>query len=308
MWKNAFLFPGQGSQEVGMGQDLFDCHDPFFSSLVELGSEITDCDLKNLCLNGSNTSLMNPRYLQPLLVAVSLGYFRKLNEHGIEPDVVLGHSLGEITSLAASEIVTPSDAVRIAAKRGELMDMVAQKIQGGMMAIMFMDLDDVVKLLDEINESNRVVIANDNAPCQVVLSGEVKILEKIASEIQNRQLGKSRMVNVTGPWHSPFLDEARNIYKEWAENINFNVPKIPVVFNALAKPHDNSQTIKDLVAGQLALPVFWRESMETLREFGVNTFYEVGPGRVLSGLVRANGFKKGNAVYNINCIKSIDSL
>ncbi|MDO5577020.1 MAG: ACP S-malonyltransferase [Fibrobacter sp.] len=231
-----------------------------------------------------------------------------MTERGIAPDVVLGHSLGEITSLAASEIVTPHEAVKIAAKRGELMDLAAKKIQGGMMAIMFMDLDDVVKLLDEINEANRVVIANDNAPCQVVLSGEIKILEKIASEIQNRQLGKSRMVNVTGPWHSPFLDEARNIYKEWAENITFNTPKIPVVFNALAKPHDDPQTIKNLVAGQLALPVFWRESMETLRGFGVNTFYEIGPGRVLTGLVRANGFKKGNTVYNINCIESIESL
>lgn len=308
MWKKAFLFPGQGSQEVGMGKDLFENNDPFFRSLIDLGSEITGCNLEKLCLNGPESQLIQARYLQPLLVAVSLGYFNRLTDRGIVPDVVLGHSLGEITSLAAATIVDPEQAVRIAARRGELMDMVAQKNDGGMLAIMFMDLDSVIELLEEINEPDRVVLANDNAPCQVVLSGEMKLLDKISFEIESRKLGKTRTVNVIGPWHSPFLAEARDIYTKWAEDINFKEPQIPVIFNALAKPHKDPSTIKNLVAGQLSMPVYWRESMETLRQAGVNTFFEIGPGRVLTGLVRANGFKKGITVHSINNLDSIEKL
>lgn len=308
MWEKAFLFPGQGSQEVGMGWDLFKNKDPYFKSLIELGSDITKCNLEKLCLKGPKNQLMQARYLQPLLVAVSLGYFNILTGKNIVPDVVLGHSLGEITSLAAAKIVSPQQAIRIAAKRGELMDKVAGQIDGGMLAIMFMDIKSVEKLLEEINEPDRVVLANDNAPCQVVISGEMKLLNKISDEIIQRKMGKPINVNVVGPWHSPFLNEARDVYTKWAENITFKKPQIPVVFNALAKTQLNPATIKDIVAGQLTKPVFWRESMEMLRQSGVNTFYEIGPGKVLSGLIRVNGFKRGTSVHSINNLRTIEKI
>ena len=120
------------------------------------------------------------------------------------PDVVLGHSLGEITSLAAAGVVSPQEALRIAAKRGELMDRVASGTRGGMLAVMFLSLDTVEKMLEEINEPDRLVLANDNAPGQVVLSGELELLDRIAHRLAEEKTGKCRNVQVVGPWHSPF--------------------------------------------------------------------------------------------------------
>jgi len=306
MGKIAFVFPGQGSQEIGMGHDLFK-DDTYFKSLVSLANELTGTDLEKLCLRGPEKMLVQARYLQPALVTVCLGFFNRLRQVGIKADVVLGHSLGEITSLAAADIVSAEDAIRIASKRGELMDKVATDVSGGMLAVMFMPLEQVESLLEEINEPNGLVLANDNAPDQIVLSGRNDLLEKFASIIAERHLGKSKRVNVIGPWHSPYMCAARFEFEEWAENYRFKKPSTSIVLNATAKTESHPSTIKHLVTWQLTSPVFWRESMNMIREMGVDTFYEIGPGRVLSGIARVNGFKKETVIFNINNLRGIES-
>jgi [acyl-carrier-protein] S-malonyltransferase len=305
MGQKAFLFPGQGSQEIGMGQDLFK-DDPFFRSLISLASDLAKADLEKICLRGPEKTLLQARFLQPALVAICLGYLNRLQNAGVKADVVLGHSLGEITSLAASGVVSFEDAIKIASKRGELMDEVASEVGGGMLAVMFMPLDQVESLLEEINEPESIVLANDNAPDQVVLSGRDDLLEKFAQLIALRRLGKSKKVHVNGPWHSPFLRNARVQFENWAEDYRFTKPSIPLVLNATAKTETHPTTIKHLVTWQLTNPVFWRESMETLHNAGVDTLYEIGPGRILSGIARVNGFKKETVVYNINNLRGID--
>jgi [acyl-carrier-protein] S-malonyltransferase len=306
MGQKAFLFPGQGSQEIGMGHDIFK-DDPFSRSLITLASDLAKEDLEKICLRGPEKVLLQARFLQPAMVAICLGYLNRLQNAGIHADVVLGHSLGEITSLAASGVVSFEDAIKIASKRGELMDKVASEVSGGMLAVMFMPLDLVESVLEELNEPECIVLANDNAPDQVVLSGRDELLQKFAELITQRRLGKSKKVPVNGPWHSPFMRNARVEFENWAEYYHFKKPSIPIVLNATAKTETHPSTIKHLVTWQLTSPVFWRESMDTLRSMDVDTLYEIGPGRVLSGIARVNGFKKETTIYNINNLRGIDS-
>lgn len=305
MGKTAFLFPGQGSQEIGMARDLFGC-DPFFRSLVQLGSDLTHYDLEELCLKGPDRTLRKAFYLQPLLTAVSLGYYRRVLEAGITPDYLLGHSLGEVIALGAAGVVDYETAVTIAAKRGELMDEAASGVDGGLMAVMFVPLDKIEIMLTEDADQNRIVLANDNAPNQVVLSGDTEALDQFAAKVSGEKLGRCQKLNVSGPWHSPYLDTARRVYGEWVAPMRFDRPHTPLIMNATAKEETHATTIKHLGTYQLTSPVFWRESMQRLHELGVDCLYEIGPGRVLSGLARVNGFKRGSHVCNVNNLRGLE--
>ncbi len=288
-----------------MAHDLFK-DDAYFRALIEYGSALAEEDLEKLCLRGPERKLIKSRYVQPLLVAVSLGYLRYIREAGIEADLVAGHSLGEITALAASGVVGDREAISIAAKRGELMDEAAARCDGTMTAVIFVPLEKVEQILVEMGAPDRIVLANDNAPDQVVVSGETTLLEQFAHWVSHEKLGKTRKLVVSGPWHSPFLTSARVQFENWAEPIPFVKPRIPLVLNATAKAETHPTTIKHLVTWQLTAPVFWRECMATLREQGVDTILEIGPGRVLSGLARVNGFRKETRIYNVNNLRGVE--
>jgi [acyl-carrier-protein] S-malonyltransferase len=306
-----FLFPGQGSQEVGMGQDLFK-GDAGFRRLVSLASDVTHEDLEKLCLRGPERKLRKAQFLQPLLAAVSLGYLRHVREAGIAPRVVLGHSLGEITSLAASGVIRDDDAVAIAAKRGELMDEAASKCNGTMMAVLFMALDKVNELLAETNAffhassgapsgaPDRIVLANDNAPNQIVISGDTAALDEFSRRVAGQGLGKCKSILVSGPWHSPFMASAHDLFRAWVAAIRFSPPSTSLVLNGTARSESDPEVIRRLVTDQLVRPVQWRRSMDAVRDLRPDAILEIGPGRILSGLVRVNGFPKKTVVYNIN--------
>lgn len=290
-----------------MGADLFDSS-PFFRELVELGSDVVKTDLRKVCLRGPDKELRKAANLQSLLCAVSLGYQRELRSRGIRGDVVLGHSLGEIASLGATGIVSPEDTIRIAAYRGQLMDEVASSVAGGMMAVLFVPLDTVDDLLRELDAPDRIVLANDNAPDQVVLSGDNEMLDAFAHVVEERRLGKCKRIGVIGPWHSHYMTDARHRFEQWVEPIRFSHPKTPIILNALAREESHPTTVKHLVTYQLTSPVYWRESMARLHDMQVSTIIEVGPGRVLSGLARVNGFKKGYELFNASTIRGIETI
>jgi [acyl-carrier-protein] S-malonyltransferase len=300
-----FLFPGQGSQEIGMGSDLFK-GDPHFRSLVALGSDITHEDLEKLCLRGPEKRLRRARLLQPLLAAVSLGYHRLVRERGIVPDAVLGHSLGEITSLAAAGVVSDEAAISIAAKRGEFMDEAAARCNGGMMAVLFTPLDKVKAMLAGMNRPREIVLANDNAPDQIVLSGDLTALEEFSRLLHAAGAGKTKSILVAGPWHSPYMESARNEFGAWVAPVPFVAPRVPLMLNASTGFVSDPAIIKDLVTGQLVSPVYWRSCMEALKGMGADVFLEIGPQRVLSGLIRVNGFPRTTTVYNVNNLTGLD--
>jgi [acyl-carrier-protein] S-malonyltransferase len=345
---NVFIFPGQGSQEVGMGADLFKS-DPAFCELVVLAGELVGEDLKTICLRGPEKKLVQTRLLQPLLVAVSLGYLRRLEERGVHPDLALGHSLGEITALAAAGVVTPPDAVRIAVKRGELMDAAAARVDGVMLAV---TLEDRSKLLDwlasapcapcapeaarlsspspphtyggegrgeevptrfmgtsslNLSCTHPVTLANDNAPTQVVLSGERSTIASCADFIAREKLGRCRLLAVSGPWHSPFMAEAAEQFETWLQQIPMQPPRVPMLLNATAARADTVADIRTQISRVLANPVRWTGCMTALRAMNPRCLFEIGPGRVLAGVARANGFSDTTRILHVNNLRGVDS-
>jgi [acyl-carrier-protein] S-malonyltransferase len=301
---NVFLFPGQGSQEIGMAADLFK-GDSFFRELVGRVSERTGVDLERICLRGPERELVRTKHLQPLMVCVSLGYLRHLTTGGVKPGMVLGHSLGEITALAAAGVVSFNTAVDIAAQRGGFMDAAAARLQGGMVAVISPDRDAILRFLTEATAPGKVVLANDNAPNQIVLSGEQELLDQAIKFITQAKLGQCRRLPVAGPWHSPAMMLAQREFEVWLGQIDFHAPQVPLLFNVTAAAETDPAKIRQLVARNLVQPVRWRSCMEQLRAAGATTLFEIGPGRVLSGLARANGIGNETGVCNINSLHGV---
>jgi [acyl-carrier-protein] S-malonyltransferase len=354
---NVFLFPGQGSQEIGMAADLFKADAPF-RELVRRASERTGADLEKICRRGPERDLTRTKNLQPLLVCVSLGYLRHLADKGIRADKVLGHSLGEISALAAAGCVSFETAVDIAAKRGELMDAAAARVAGGMTAVISSGCAAVLRLLVESRSENlrlehgagklrepagkdacatpggvgfqpagsggilppdrhfqpaaesfsgtQPVLANDNTPGQIVLSGEIAALEQFAALVVAAKLGQCRRLAVAGAWHSPLMAQAAQEFSNWLKMVEFHAPKLPLIFNVTAETESDPQKIRQLIARNLVEPVRWRTAMASLRGAEKLALFEVGPGRVLSGLARANGFGDDVKIFNINNLRGVE--
>ena len=289
-----------------MARDLFRL-DQYFCSLVDQASAITGEDLKTLCLKGPEKKLRQARYLQPLVVAVSLGYLRHIQEKGIKADFVLGHSLGEITALACAGVIDNQLAIAISAKRGELMDAAASLCSGGMMAVLSMNSTDLSALIDKLGLQNKIFIANENTPNQNVVSGDIFALDDLSVGITQAK-GSSKKLYVAGPWHSPYLRGAYERFKVWVEPIPFKKPHISIIFNATAKLESDPLKIKELISWQLCQPVYFKQCMEFCKNKEIDTILEIGPGRVLAGLARANGFKQGVDVYNVNNLMGVANV
>ena len=288
-----------------MAADLFKADAPF-RDLVRRASEHTGSDLEKICLRGPERELTRTKNLQPLLICVSLGYLRRLMEKGIQPDRVLGHSLGEISALAAAGIVSFETAVDIAAKRGELMDAAAARVTGGMAAVISSEREAVLQLLARKFPNARLVLATDNAPNQFVISGEITALEEFTSLVVLEKLGQCRRLAVAGPWHSPLMAEAQQELSSWLNTIEFHPSGVPLIFNLTAGSETDPQKIRQLVARNLSEPVRWRTAMDSLCGAEKPTLFEIGPGRVLSGLARANGMGDGVKIFNINNLRGVE--
>ena len=304
MGKTVFLFPGQGSQEVGMGYDLFR-QDDFFLSLIDKASEHAGEDLKKICLKGPEKKLAKAAFVQPLLVAVSLGYLRYVQQKEIPCDYVLGHSLGEITALVASGVIDDATAIAVAAKRGQLMDEAAASCDGGMMAVLSITAERIQSIINETGLKDSLVVANFNTPHQTVVSGRRSTFDEFTAAIVKAG-GTCKKLNVSGPWHSPYLKMAYDQFKIWIEALQFMTPKIPLIFNETGHAESDPVLIKELISSSLITPVYFVKCMEYCKAKNVDTFLEIGPGRVLSGLVRANGFTETTRIYNCNNLRGIE--
>lgn len=285
----AFLFPGQGSQSVGMGYQLYEQHEDA-RARFETANELLDVDLLALMF-GLDSSLGDPeeelkqtQITQPALYVHSLAAMAVLDAKGIQPDMVAGHSLGEYSALAAAGALSFEDGLRVVRRRGELMSEAGERRPGSMAAILGADDAHVESVCDEISAEGEGVVqtANYNAPGQVVISGDVEAVDRAAGEID----GRAVPLPVSGAFHSPLMEYARDGLAEVLETVSIQSPRWPVYLNVTAEPTTDPDEIRQGLMEQLLSPVRWAQTLERMEEDGATRFIEVGAGQVLQGLVQ----------------------
>ena len=274
-----FLFPGQGSQLKGMGDNLFS----YFSDLTFKASEFLGYCVKSLCLNDSDHQLNQTQYTQPALYVVNVfSYLKKLQDTGLKPNYVVGHSLGEYSALFAAGVFDFITGLSLVKKRGELMG----KIIGGSMAVVVGLREETIKILLLQEGLTNITIANNNSYLQFVLSGLKEDIDKSLHIFKNARADLVIPLRVSGAFHSPYMEEVQQQFNTFLNEFTFSAPSIPVISNYTAKPYFVTDLKKNLVQ-QITHPVRWIETINYLMQQGETKFEEVGPGKVLTGLVRS---------------------
>lgn len=288
MSQTTFLFPGQGAQHVGMGKFFFEKH-PSIKRLYDQASAILQYDLASLCFFGPAERLNTTIVSQPALFVTSLAALESLKIE--RPDVVescafaAGLSLGEYTALTFAGAMTFEEGLRVVKARGEAMQAAADATSSGMISALLLDQTQVTKVRDESSNAGRIWIANHLCPGNTVLSGDKSACDQAARVIE--QLGgKPVQLAVAGAFHTPLMESACDKLSEALCSVSIRSPRIPVVSNVDAKVHDDPEDIRMVLVRQVTQPVLWEDSMRWLLSNGAEPFFEIGPGKVLKGLMK----------------------
>lgn len=286
MTKIAFLFPGQGSQKIGMGKDLFE-QEAVSKAVFEEADNTLGFDLSSMIFEGDAEELTLTYNAQPALLTTSIAILKKFEESGIKADYAAGHSLGEYTALVAAGALSFKDAVYAVRKRGELMNEAVPAGEGAMAAILGLDKAALVEVTKEVTESGHLVeLANLNCPGQIVISGTAKGVELASEKAKEKGAKRAIALEVSGPFHSALMKPAAEKFTDVLSNLDITDAKTPVISNVTADIVTSRDEIETKLIEQLYSPVRFEESVERLIDLGVTTFIEIGPGKVLSGLVK----------------------
>ena len=286
MSKTAFLFPGQGSQSVGMGKDLAD-NFSVAREVFEEADQALGFSISNLCFEGPEEELRKTVNTQPAILTVSVATLRVLQQAGISFDITAGHSLGEYSALVGAGVLDFADAVRLVNKRGQFMQEAVPLGEGAMAAVMGMEREKVVEICAEVEkEVGAVQAVNFNCPGQIVIAGKTAAVEKAAAALKAAGAKRAIMLPVSAPFHSTLLQPAAEKLALELDKVSFREPKLPVVANVTGKISTNSAEIKQLLVTQAANPVLWEDCVATVAAYGATVSVEIGPGKVLTGFTK----------------------
>lgn len=301
MSKTAFLFPGQGVQTCGMGEDFYR-NSPQAARFYEEAGDILGLDMKALCFE-KNDLLDQTEYTQAALVTTYLAMYRELEQRGIKPDITAGLSLGEYAAIAAAGAISDLEAVRLVRKRGMLMQYTVPAKEGAMYAILALEEKKIEEILENIPD---VTIANYNCPGQIVITGKTDAVKLAAEKLKEAGARRTLMLNVSGPFHSPMLKPAGETLRKELEQVQFQELEIPYVTNVNAQKITQKSEITDLLVKQMYSPVRWMQSMETMLADGVDTFVEIGPGKTLEGFLKK--IDKNVQVLHVSCWEDLEQI
>ena len=301
MSKIAFMFPGQGAQKAGMGKDFYEQSETA-RKVIDKATELLDIDMKALCFE-ENDKLDQTEYTQAALVTVCLAMEHVLRERGLKADVTAGLSLGEYCAIASAGGMSTEDAITTVRKRGILMQNAVPGGKGTMAAVLGMKGEDIEKVVDPIDG---VTIANYNCPGQIVITGWKESVEKASEELKAAGAKRVMPLNVSGPFHSPMLEEAGRELGQVLAGVQLSELEIPYVTNVTAEYVTDISETKALLATQVASSVRWQQSVENMIADGVDIFVEIGPGRTLAGFMRK--INRDVKVYNVGTWEDVDKV
>lgn len=301
----AFVFPGQGAQKVGMGQDLVDAF-AVARKLFEQADAALGYSLSKLCFEGPEEELKLTANAQPAILTVSVALLRAIEEQEeLAPEIVAGHSLGEYSALVCAGALAFEDAVRLVHKRGLFMQEAVPVGQGAMAAVLNMEPAAIEALCQEAAEGQVLCPANFNSPKQTVIAGHATAVQR-AMKLVKEKRGVAKELPVSAPFHCPLMEPAAARLAKELEQVRFKDPTIPVVTNVEAAPNSDGSRVAALLARQVTAPVRWTDSVRKMIELGVTEFHEVGPGRALSGLIKQ--IEKEAQVTNFETVEQVEAL
>ncbi len=305
MGKIAFVFPGQGAQKVGMGQDVYE-HSDIAKEVFDKASEAVDLDLKALCFE-ENNDINITEFTQVCLLTTSVAIMEELRRRGVEPDVAAGLSLGEYCALVAAKSMNYIDAAKAVRKRGIFMQEEVPAGEGGMAAILGLDAEAIE---NTIADMDNVQIANYNCPGQIVISGETNQVAAAAEKLKEVGAKRAVILNVSGPFHSKLLVGAGDKLKAVLDQLVIEKPQIPYVANVNAGYITNQEDIEPLLVQQVSNSVRWQQSVEAMAADGVDTFIEIGPGKTLAGFNKkiSKAIGKELTTYSVGTMEDIENV
>ncbi len=305
--QTAFLFPGQGSQFVGMGQDLKD-RSPEIRNIFDKVDDVCKRPISELCFEGPMSELTLTENLQPAITAVNLALLAALNSAGMKATVSAGHSLGEYAALVSSGVLSYYDALRLVQKRGALMHREALANPGKMAAVIGMDMATVQDIVAQSKGDDILAVANHNTAEQIVITGQEEPISR-AIDLVKEKKGKAIPLKVSGAWHSNLMEGGVEEFRGFMDNIVFSRPESTVLFNATAAKETDPEKIRDIMANQLISPVKWYDIMVNMLESGVKNFVEVGPKKVLAGLLKKiTPSGEDVKIHNIQNVQSLEDF